>query len=123
VSDYEKLIVMLGSPNDGEVVAAARAIDRRLKSDGKDWHWFAESFAVVKPQSRLPRRFWQRPPVPPAPPVDECRSMLDELSFRHMNTKEMEFVRKTRAKMALFANLTEGQRRTIDELYRRYVSP
>jgi hypothetical protein len=33
-----KLILLLSSPTDGEVVAAARAIGRTLNSVGCDWH-------------------------------------------------------------------------------------
>lgn len=33
-----KLIPMLSSPMDGEVVAAARAIEKSLKGAGLDWH-------------------------------------------------------------------------------------
>jgi hypothetical protein len=37
-----KLIKMLSSPNDGEVVAAARAITRALAADGADIHELAK---------------------------------------------------------------------------------
>jgi hypothetical protein len=37
-----KLIKMLSSPNDGEVVAAARAIVRTLQAEGTDIHELAE---------------------------------------------------------------------------------
>ena len=37
-----KLIKMLSSPNDGEVVAAARAILRQLQAEGSDIHELAE---------------------------------------------------------------------------------
>lgn len=44
---YAKLIVMLSSDNDGEVVSAARAIGRKLKADGKDWHWLAAKLSLA----------------------------------------------------------------------------
>jgi hypothetical protein len=34
----KKLLLMLSSDHDGEVVSAARAIDRTLKDTGTDWH-------------------------------------------------------------------------------------
>jgi hypothetical protein len=37
-----KLVLMLSSTHDGEVVAAARAIERELKADGQDWHWLVK---------------------------------------------------------------------------------
>jgi Mg2+ and Co2+ transporter CorA len=36
-----KLILMLSSPNDGEAVAAVRAIERTLRNTGHDWHALA----------------------------------------------------------------------------------
>ncbi len=38
----KKLVLMLSSEQDGEVVAAARAIGRNLKDTGLDWHWLAD---------------------------------------------------------------------------------
>jgi hypothetical protein len=34
----KKLVLLLSSEQDGEVVGAARAIDRALRSAGADWH-------------------------------------------------------------------------------------
>lgn len=45
LTQITKLIPMLSSDQDGEVVAAARAIGRTLKSNGFDWHDFAARFA------------------------------------------------------------------------------
>lgn len=39
----EKLILLLGSSNDGEALGAARAIDRTLRSAGLDFHALAAS--------------------------------------------------------------------------------
>ncbi len=41
-SALARLVPMLGSNYDGEVVAAARAIERKLKSNERDWHWIAQ---------------------------------------------------------------------------------
>jgi hypothetical protein len=37
----QKLILMLSSDQDGEVLNAARAIGRELKANGMDWHGLA----------------------------------------------------------------------------------
>ena len=37
-----KLLLMLLSTHDGEVVSAARAIGRELKAEGQDWHWLVK---------------------------------------------------------------------------------
>jgi hypothetical protein len=41
-----RLIPRLASEHDGEVVATARAIERTLKSAGRDWHGCGNSTAV-----------------------------------------------------------------------------
>jgi len=38
-----KLVLMLSSSHDGEVIGAARAIGRALADAGTDWHQFAEA--------------------------------------------------------------------------------
>ena len=56
-----KLLPMLSSTNDGEALAAVRAIGRKLQAAGKDWHWLAVEVAkitaptAVSPPSRTRR--------------------------------------------------------------------
>lgn len=56
----KKLLLMLSSDQPGEVVAAARAIGRTLKTDGSDWHDLARQLsapATAKTRSsEQPRR-------------------------------------------------------------------
>lgn len=40
-----KAVALLGSPQDGEVIAAVRAIGRTLETAGMDWHGFADLVA------------------------------------------------------------------------------
>ncbi len=42
-----KLLPLLGSDKAGEVVAAARAIERTLRADGKDWHTLVASIRTA----------------------------------------------------------------------------
>jgi hypothetical protein len=44
-----KLIPLLASNHDGEVIATARAIDRVLKSSGRDWHDLAATICLPAP--------------------------------------------------------------------------
>jgi uncharacterized membrane protein YccC len=47
-----KLLLMLSSPNSGEVVAAAAAIGRVLEAEHRDWHDLARSIKTpVSPRS------------------------------------------------------------------------
>jgi hypothetical protein len=50
----KKLLLMLSSSHDGEVVAAARKIDSALRDSGNDWHALADAL------TELPRAY--RPP-------------------------------------------------------------
>jgi hypothetical protein len=42
----KKLLLMLSSDQPGEVVAAAQAIGRTLKTDGSDWHALARRLSA-----------------------------------------------------------------------------
>jgi hypothetical protein len=55
-----KLVLMLSSNHDGEVVGAARAIGRVLKDAGCDWHTLADAISFSKPEH-----------APTSPPDDD----------------------------------------------------
>src|SRR5262245_42754454 len=66
-----KLLLMLSSDRDGEVIAAARLIGTTLKNAGGDWHDLATE--LLTPTSK-------KPPPPPTPPhedddADDWRAM------------------------------------------------
>lgn len=42
LAKLRRCVLLLSSEHDGEVVAAARSINRLLGSAGYDWHWLAE---------------------------------------------------------------------------------
>jgi hypothetical protein len=70
---FGPLIRMLASESDGEALAAVRALDRRLKADGKDWHWLADRADARSIYDRPdPDPSWWRRPAPeptPAPVI------------------------------------------------------
>jgi Bifunctional DNA primase/polymerase, N-terminal len=47
-----KLLPLLSSPHDGEVVASARAIERILKSEKRDWHDIVRALPMLAPPPR-----------------------------------------------------------------------
>jgi hypothetical protein len=49
-----KLLPVLASPADGEVVGAARAIDRTLRANGCDWHDLAAALERHVDSGELP---------------------------------------------------------------------
>lgn len=54
-----KLIPLLGSNRDGEVIGAARAIDRVLKSAGRDWHDLAALLRLPMPRREIAADDWR----------------------------------------------------------------
>jgi hypothetical protein len=89
-----KLVLMLSSNHDGEVIAAARAIDRVLKSSRMDWHDLAQAIC---------------------PPADHC-DWHDLLAFcaSHMirlNSRERDFLQSIARRRS---DLTERQRNWLE---------
>ena len=62
-----KMIRMLSADNDGQVLAAARAIDRTLKSAGLDWHDLAAAFMPEDPKPKRVAPDWESPRYTTAP--------------------------------------------------------
>jgi hypothetical protein len=50
-----KAVALLGSPADGEVIAAARAIGRTLDAAGMDWHALAALVSAEAARQAAPR--------------------------------------------------------------------
>lgn len=82
VPQLAKLIPLLASNHDGEVVATARAIERVLRNAGHDWHDLAD---VIVAQSA--------PPLPP-PPDDDWRGLAKYCADRAplLNDRDLDFV-------------------------------
>jgi hypothetical protein len=77
-----QLVRMLGSDQDGEVVAAARAIGRTLKSAGEDFHSLAATIERSEPEVSSDR-------------AEYCRAMarwLIEKSGARFSEKEQAFL-------------------------------
>jgi len=77
-----KLVLLLSSNHDGEVIAAARAIDRVLKASRLDWHDLAQALCL------------------PSPSIQPCadRDWRDLLAFcasrmNRLSRRECEFLR------------------------------
>lgn len=57
-----KLLPMLSSDQDGEVVAAARAIGRALKAAKADWHDLAKAISAGVASEPQGKKAWYEPP-------------------------------------------------------------
>jgi hypothetical protein len=57
-----KLLLMLSSDRDGEVVSAARAIGRALHANGDDWHDLVSRLTNSNPKPEPRKAHEQHPP-------------------------------------------------------------
>jgi hypothetical protein len=76
-----KLVLMLSSSHDGEVVGAARAIGRVLADAGTDWHGLADAIVA--------------PPTAPEKPNGDWRSLARFCAARARflkNDRERDFI-------------------------------
>jgi len=90
-----KLIRLLGSDKDGEVLAAVGALRRALRADGRDLHDLADAVALWLNQlppapEPAPQRSWSRSSyAPPNPDPDNWETMCWYLHyFRFQLRKE-----------------------------------
>ena len=91
VPRLEKLLLMLSSGSDGEVVNAARAIDRTLRTAGADWHDLTGLLASPAPRPR---------PQPKTPRDDDNDNTDDWRAMRafcerrsnFLSAREKEFI-------------------------------
>jgi hypothetical protein len=75
-SVISRLIPRLGSPHDGEVVATARAIERVLKSEKRDWHDVAAAVTAQAP----PTQGDYEPPRSESDDAQQMRAWLQAIS-------------------------------------------
>lgn len=52
MATLKALLLMLSSDQDGEIVNAARAIGRKLRSEGRDWHALVDELSGVRPTAQ-----------------------------------------------------------------------
>lgn len=79
-STLDKLIRRLGSSHDGERLATVRAIERVLKTAGRDWHDLADAIVA--------------PPLAPGKPDGDWRNLVRFCAerARFLNSRERDFV-------------------------------
>ena len=80
-----KLLLMLSSDRDGEVIAAARAIGRALKNTGADWHALAARLSAPAKASAPPHHDTH----------DDDWHEMREFCLQHselLRSRELEFI-------------------------------
>lgn len=101
-----KLILMLSSDVDGEIVAAARAIGRTLRADGHDWHDLAGLVARPAQSPTFSPSEWRQA-------IAECLRWPELLS-----PKELDFL----TTVGRQAKLTPKQSGWLDAIIERVCS-
>lgn len=111
-----KLLLMLSSDRDGEVVGAARAIGRTLRSAGTDWHDFAARLLPTRARPRQPDD-----PNPFGPGRNRWRGMREFCRERdaQLRPRERDFVNSLGT---WHGALTEKQFDWLTAIYQRLKS-
>lgn len=114
----KKLVLMLSSDQDGEVISAARAIGRNLKETGLDWHWLADHLSgEYRAQPRQSTGF-------NAQGVEAYRSRVGYCYAQRadLRSKEYEFITQLQNRFNEYGAdtfLSPKQRAWIDDIYKR----
>ena len=120
-----KLVLMLSSPNAGEVIAAAAAIDRTLKQAGTDWHGFAAAL-TYEPSPPPPPRASPHATTADMPnkiDADELTDLIDEIRAAgvHLTDAAEQYLDdlEDRADRYVAIWLSERQANWLSQLARR----
>jgi hypothetical protein len=133
-----KLVLMLSSPTDGEILNAARMLGQALKREGLDWHALAKHVENITAPKKQPR---QPPPqyrdqvkpgrVHPDIDTDMCRDMIYELgryvskNRRNMSIRDTNFIEDMSFRFSNFkgrVTISPAQNDFISSLYDKYIN-
>ena len=110
-----RMIPRLGSPHDAEVVATARAIERVLKSEKRDWHDVAAAVAQAPPT----QWDYEPPPRTESDDAQQIRAWLTAIAGEDwLNSWSAGFVSDLLCRDSL-DRLTGKQMACIDRIIRQ----
>ncbi len=124
-----RLIPLLGSPVDAEVVATARAIERVLATAGADWHDLAAMVTTLRPAQPIRTRR-PRPGPHDADAVKAHKAMLERVALamagnpdgRRLAPWEQGFLRSINDQIhRLGTPLTDKQLAALQRIHDRVV--
>jgi hypothetical protein len=110
----DKLIPLLSSDKDGEVIATVGAIDRTLKSAGYDWFDLVKVIEIGGKQLTRPDRYVERVDAP-ITELDMARFALGNIG--NLSESEGEFVRSVIRLLAYGNVLSPKQSRWLMAIY------
>ncbi|MGB0748170.1 MAG: hypothetical protein ACPGO3_05450 [Magnetospiraceae bacterium] len=113
----QKLIAMLSSDRDGEVLAAVSAIDRALDGAGATWHDLA---ATVTEPGRVPCRCHESENAPS--PDSDHLAMAETLArFGNLNDWEGKFVSSILKTLRKKFRLSSKQKFRLEQIYNERI--
>ena len=142
------VIKMLSSKYDGEIIAAARSLDKMLSDEGLGWNDLGDYIALWDPKKTKPAPKPAQPAGPPVwpqreakagyhrrstrtfaePDAGEAKTMIDALNdiriLRRMRRKDSNFIEGMAEKFEQFGdrtNVSAAQFDYIKDLYNRYA--
>jgi hypothetical protein len=107
-----RLIPLLASNQDGEVVATARAIGRVLTGKGLDWHALSQAVSEIKRLS-----FQVSPPRTKPSPPREMAAWCRHHGSGRLSSSEREFIRSIAARLAQGGRPTTRQIGRLASIY------
>jgi predicted nuclease of predicted toxin-antitoxin system len=114
-----RLLPLLASDHDGEVVATARAIDRTLKSAGLDLHDLAQAMAAPKISTVHGGHAAPQPAQRPTSLRDIAVWLRTHVGTR-MDYKEQKFVADMAARLAAGCRASKKQENWLRNIYAWY---
>lgn len=106
-----RLIPLLASDQDGEVVATARAIGRILTGKGLDWHALSQALSEIK------RLSFQVSPPRTKPSPREMAAWCRDHGSGCLSPREREFIRSIAARLAHGGSPTTRQIGLLASIY------
>ena len=113
-----KLVRLLSSDKDGEVLAAASAIKRTLAAEGSDIHALADTLCRQQPQPRVLSTSAQEPRRPGHEDGNDWHSIACECQAHGLSQREQNFVADMVAWTAC-ATPTDKQQAWLLSIHRR----
>ena len=108
-----KLIPLLSSDKDGEVVATARAIERTLRAEGCDWHDLATA-VTREPEKQI---IYIKPPEPEPKDWCELARWCRDHDDERLNVKERSFVCDMASRLVCGGEPSERQAAWLRAIY------
>ena len=118
-----KLIPMLSTDQDGELVAAARAIGRALQGVGLDFHDLAHAFDTPRIVERVVYRDRPVPTKPADAPPETWGELAQWLKIRSrkLQQHEADFIRDMAAQAWISREPSEKQKNWMRSLYSKLM--